>query len=93
MAGQIPEGYIDGCTIGPQKFGKRDHSDICREHDRLWWEKRNLHNKFRADWMWSVRIIRRHATNGLWIIPATLYAVAGFVFLNTVGWYWWWVKE
>ena len=92
MPDLIPDGYIDGCTIGPQKFGLRDHSDICREHDRLWWEKRTLARKFRADWMWSVRMIERHWTNGPWVLVAILYAVAGFLFLNTIGWWFWWRK-
>lgn len=89
MADPIPDDYIDGCTIGPQGFGKVSHKDICDEHDRLWWEKRNLHNKIRADWIWSIRIIKRHARNGWWVAPAILYSVGGFVFLNTAGWYWW----
>ena len=89
MAGPIPEGYQDGCTLGPQAFGKVSHADIGNEHDRSWWVNRNLHNKIRADWIWSVRIVKRHARNGLWILPATLYAVIGFVVLNTGGWYWW----
>ena len=89
MPKPIPEGYVDGCTLGPQAFGKVNHADICNEHDRLWWEKRTLPRKFRADWMWSVRIVKRHARNGLWIFPAILYAVLGFIFLNTAGWYFW----
>lgn len=89
MADPIKPGYVDGCTIGPQAFGKVNHADICNQHDVDWWENRNLHNKLRADWLWSVRIVRRHARNGLWIIPAFIYALAGFVFLNTAGWYFW----
>jgi hypothetical protein len=88
----MPHGYQDGCTLGPQRFGRVDHSDICNEHDRAWWEHRNLHNKFRSDWIWSARIIRRHAGNGLWIFPAILFAVLGFVFLNTIGW-WYWARK
>jgi hypothetical protein len=89
----VPPDYIDGCSLGPQKFGLVSHRDICEEHDRAWWEKRNLHNKFRADWIWSVRIVKRHASNGPWVIPAILYAVLGFVFLNTLGWWFWWRKR
>lgn len=93
MAGPVRDGYVDGCSLGPQRFGNRSHADICNQHDVDWWRNRNLHNKFRADWLWSVRIIERHTTNGLWVIPAILYALLGFVFLNTLGWWFWWRKR
>lgn len=93
MADPLPPEYIDGCTIGPQKFGSVDHSDICNEHDFWWWEKRTLLQKVYSDGVWAIKMIRRHSTNGLWIIPATTYAVVGFIVLNTGGWYWWIKKK
>jgi hypothetical protein len=89
MSEQFPEGYLDGCTIGPQKFGKVSHKDICIEHDIDWWSKRTVWEKIKSDWSWCVKIIKRHYNNGVWLIPAVLYGILGFIFLNTLGWFWW----
>ena len=85
----VPDGYVDGCTLGPQRFGKVSHADICNQHDIDWWNCRTVLAAFDANCAWSFRIVRRHAGNGLWVLPAMVYAGLGFVFLNTVGWFWW----
>lgn len=89
MPDPYPDDYFDGCTIGPQKFGKVSHKDICTDHDVDWWLERTAWGKIRADWRWSTRLIRRHLPNRLWFIPAALYAALGFIGLNTLGWIWW----
>lgn len=89
MADPMPDGYRDGCTVGPQRFGKVWHDDICDKHDDDWWHNRTVIEAIGSNFKWAGGIIGRHGRNGWWIIPAALYAVAGLIFLNTAGWYWW----
>ncbi len=84
-----PPSYLDGCTFGPSKFGKVSHKDICTSNDLDWWYNRRATQKTVADWRWSTGIIKRHARNGLWLVPAVLYASLGFAWLMTGGWFFW----
>ena len=80
---------MDGCTVGPCQLGDRYHGDICDLHDLDWWYVRTVVGKFAADVKWSYRIVERHIGNGLWIIPAALYAGIGQIWLQTGGWLFW----
>jgi hypothetical protein len=89
MRSPPPSRYLDGCTFGPQKFGSVYHNDICTSHDLDWWYDRRATQKTVADWRWSAGIVKRHARNGFWIVPAALYASLGFLWLMTGGWLFW----
>lgn len=88
-----PEGYLDGCTIGPQKFGEVSHKDICLDHDEDWWNVRTFIGKIWSDLKWAGRLIARHSLNFPFQFPAVLFAVIGFVGLNTLGWVWWMKRQ
>lgn len=84
-----PSPYMDGCTVGPKKFGNVFHDDICNSHDLDWWYDRRATQKTVADWRWSSGIVKRHFKNTPWQPLAVLYAVLGFSWLMTGGWLWW----
>jgi hypothetical protein len=84
-----PKEYMDGCTFGPKQFGGVKHTDICNQHDLDWWNERRADKKAIADFMWSYRLIKRHAKNTPYQPFAVLYASLGFAWLMTGGWFWW----
>jgi hypothetical protein len=65
------------------------HTDICNQHDHDWWYKRRATQKAKADWLWSWRLVKRHAKNTPYQPFAVLYASLGFAWLMTGGWLWW----
>lgn len=86
----IPEDYLDGCTMFPDKFGKVDHSIICLVHDVDYWYNRTVLGKIKADIDWLVGINRIHMINTLpWRSVVLLSSIVGFVGLSTFGWYFW----
>ena len=87
-----PAAYLDGCTLAPDRFGSVSHKDICTAHDRDYWMKRRFTDKWAADFVWAVRIVARHSSNGGWVLAALALAVLGWLALTTVGW-WFWLRR
>ena len=81
--------YFDGCTLGPSRFGRVYHTDICDLHDIDWLLQRTALGKAKADFRWWARITRRHAKNTPYQPFALTYGVIGFFWLMTAGWFFW----
>lgn len=86
----IPDKYLDGCTLFPDRFGKISHKHVCIKHDIDYWTKRTALNKLVSDWEWLVNLNKAHTKNTLYWRPVIfIVSVLAYFALSTAGWYFW----